>query len=442
MKLETQKRKDCMLHASRFTFHEKGFVGLYLTIVVLVLMIGILASIGFGVLAQQKIIQNMTQGAQAYFAAESGAEDALLRLKKGLNACSPAGPPPCANTLGVGDTTAKIDISDLVGGARTITSEGDLQDRFRTVQVVYELSSTGVGFFYGAQVGDGGIQLQNSSKIIGNVFSNGNFVHESIAQASGTVQVASAGNKITGALDGGDEVLGDAYAGICENSNIAGVFYGLSQTGCTFSSFVLQSPPSPIPLPISSTDIATWKAEAEAGGPPIIGPYTRSSGTSSLGPIKIIGDMIIQNTAELVVTGTIWVTGNVTIQNSAKVRLSPGYGTTSGMIIADGVITLENNTVSSGSGQAGSYLMYLSTYPGVPSPSSALVIKNFAVADILYTTNGFVQIDNNADLREVTAYGVRLQNNAELTYEIGLGSAVFTSGPGGGWAVTSWHEIE
>jgi len=430
MKLETQKRKDC-----------KGFVGLYLTIVVLVLMIGIIASIGFGVLAQQKIIQNMTQGAQAYQAAESGIEDALLRLKKGLNACKPSGSPPCANTLQVDNATSTVDISDLVGGARTIIGEGDLQDRFRTVQVVYELSSTGVGFFYGAQVGDGGIDLDNSGRIIGNVFSNGNLVHENTAQVTGTVQIASAGNKIMGELDGGDEILGDAYVDICENSNIVGIFYGLSQTGCTFSSFILQSPPSPIPFPISSTDIANWKAEAEAGGT-TLGPYTRDSGTSSLGPIKITGDMIIKNTAELVVTGTIWVTGNVTIQNSAKVRLDPGYGTTSGMIIVDGVITLENNTVSSGSGQAGSYLMYLSTYPGTPSPSSALIIKNFAVADILYTTNGFVQIENNTDLREVTAYGVRLQNSAELTYEIGLGSTLFTSGPSGGWTVTSWKEIE
>ena len=112
------------------------------------------------------------------------------------------------------------------------------------------------------------------------------------------------------------------------------------------------------------------------------------------------------------------------------------------MIIADGVITLENNTVFSGTGEAGSYLMYLSTYPGIPSASSALIIRNFAVADILYTTNGFVQFENNTDLREVTAYGLRLKNNAELTYEAGLASTIFTAGPSGGWTMKSWKEIE
>ena len=112
------------------------------------------------------------------------------------------------------------------------------------------------------------------------------------------------------------------------------------------------------------------------------------------------------------------------------------------MIIADGIITLENSSVSSGSGQAGSYLMYLSTYPGIPSPSAAMILKNFAKSDILYTTNGFVEFENNADLREVTAYGLRLKNSAELTYELGLQSTAFTSGPGGGWVVTSWKEIE
>jgi hypothetical protein len=393
-------------------------------------MIGILASIGFGVLAQQKIIQNMTQGAQAYFAAESGAEDALLRLKKGLNTCSPAGPPPCVNTLGVGATTAKIDISDLVGGARTITSEGDLQDRFRTVQIVYELSSTGVGFFYGAQVGDLGIVMENNSQIIGNVFSNGNLNLTGNALITGTVKISGAGNQ----LSGGD-IGGDAHVSTCINASISGMLYAVTSSGC--GAFVSQSAPAPIPLPIPNATIDAWKTDAQAGGI-TTGDYNRSSGTSTLGPQKIVGNMIVQNSAQLILTGTVWVTGTVTIQNDARVRLDSGYGTTSGVLIADGTITLQNNSISSGSGQAGSYLMYLSVSLADP----AIVIKNNAIVNILYASNQFVQVENNAAMREITGNGLRIKNNATVTYEIGLGSAVFTSGPGGGWAVTSWHEIE
>src|SRR3989344_6600483 len=89
---------------------QKGMIGLYLTIVVLVLMIGIIASIGFGVLIQQKIIQNMTQSAQSYYAAESGVEDALLRLTNGMSWLSPY-------TFSVGNNSTEVTISAfLLGG--------------------------------------------------------------------------------------------------------------------------------------------------------------------------------------------------------------------------------------------------------------------------------------------------------------------------------------
>ena len=423
-----------MKHMS-FIKNEKGVIGLYLAIVVMVFAMGMIASVSFGIFTQQQIIRNIVQSSQAHYAAESGVEDALLRLRNGMNWLS-----PYSISFWTGSSSTVNIVEDPLTGVRTITVEGDSTNRIRNTEVVFEQTSTGVGFFYGAQVGEGGIELQNSSKIIGNVFSNGDILHQNTAQIAGTAQIAEAGNEITGDGDGGVEVTGDLYADHCEDSTVGGIFYGMTHSGCTFSSFVLQTPPASVPFPITQSQIDTWKTEAEVGG--TIGSYARSSGTSSLGPVKIDGNLTIQNTAQLVVTGTLWVTGNITIQNSAQVRLDPGYGTTSGMIIADGVITLENDSISSGSGQSGSYLMYLSTYPGIPSTSAALIFKNSARTDIVYTTNGFVEFENNSALREVTAYGLRLKNSAELAYELGLQSTAFTSGPGGGWTVTSWKEIE
>src|SRR3989344_7812457 len=98
-------------------FHlEEGFVGLYLTIVVLMLMLGIITSIGFGVLSQQRIMQNIVQSAQAYAAAESNIEDVLIRLVNGQNVCNPPGSPPCSSTLLVSSASADIAISDIVAG--------------------------------------------------------------------------------------------------------------------------------------------------------------------------------------------------------------------------------------------------------------------------------------------------------------------------------------
>ncbi len=415
-----------------FLHKEKGFVGLYLAILMLLLMMGILASIAFGVLTQQRIIRNTTQSAQAYFAAESGVEDALIRLANGQNVCDPPGNPPCSNSFVIDDSIVNIAVSDILAGARTITVEGDLKNRFRKVQIVYEISATTPGFFYGAQVGDLGIIMENSSRIIGNVFSDGTITGAGSSRIEGTVKVAGPGNEISDS-----EITGDAYVDVCEDSSIAGTLHAVTNSGCTDYVSLTSSgaPPNPIPMPIPIAQVDAWKLEAEAAG--TIGSQTFSSGIVSLGPIKINGDLTVSNTAELKIMGTLWVTGKVTISNSAKVHLDSSYGSLSGMVISNGQIILENSSISSGSGDSGSYLMYLSTSATDP----AITIKNSAQVDILYSTDQRIQVENSAAMREITGYGLRIKNSATVTYEIGLQDAAFTSGPGGGWAVTSWKEI-
>jgi len=150
--------------------------------------------------------------------------------------------------------------------------------------------------------------------------------------------------------------------------------------------------------------------------------------------------MTIEGGATLTVTGTIFVTGEIKIQNNfTRVRLDLAYGSTSGVIISDDLITLQDGTVAEGSGQPGRYLMYLSTSSLTP----ALIVQNAGTtADIVYTSNGEIRIQDAPNLREIIGYRLHLQNNADITYEVGLASSVFTSGPGGGWVVTSWKEIE
>ena len=149
--------------------------------------------------------------------------------------------------------------------------------------------------------------------------------------------------------------------------------------------------------------------------------------------------MIIQDKAKLYIIGTIWVTGTITIQNQSVVRLDQeAYGSLSGVLIGDGVITLQNAAKALGTGEEGSYLLIISTN----TSDSALTIQDSFEADILFTPNGWIVIQNTADTREVTGYGIHLKNNAEIIYEMGLEDTSFTSGPGGSWKVTSWKEIE
>ncbi|MEK7510564.1 MAG: hypothetical protein AAB567_03390 [Patescibacteria group bacterium] len=407
---------------------QKGFVLLSVIVLMIIILLGIGISISSLTFRGQYAAQNLKRSLQAYFSAEAGIEDALLRLSKAMSWSSPY-------TISVEGTSVQVTISNMVGGARTITGKGDDSARIRKVQTVYAISSSSHGFFYGAQVGDAGIEMENNSQIIGNVFSNGNIIAQPGSQITGTAKVAGAGHRIERATIGND-----AFVDICQNSSIGDELHANSQTGCSYGSLItLGSPPSPEPLPISNTQISAWKTDAETGGV-ISGDYNLSgSSTASLGPKKIIGNLIVQNNAILTITGTLWVTGNVDIKNNAQVRLYGAiYDTLSGVIISDGMITLQNDSISSGSGQPGSYLMYLST----ASLNPALEFKNNAKADILYTSNGWAEIENNAALKEITAYGLRIENNATVTYESGLADAVFSSGADAGWSVTSWKEVE
>ncbi len=142
---------------------NKGFVAILVTIIILVAMITISHSVSGLVIAQHRISADVLKSTQAYLAAESGIEDILLRFEKNENWSTPY-------TLNVGGATTTVDISDIVGGTRTVTSEGDLADRIRKLQLVYQITADEISFRYGAQVGDGGMEMDNNSRIKGQCF--------------------------------------------------------------------------------------------------------------------------------------------------------------------------------------------------------------------------------------------------------------------------------
>ena len=374
----------------------------------------------------QRIVTNARLSLQSLYIAESGIEDALLRLKKGTSFTNPL-------LVSVGSGQAQTTISDLIGGSRTILATGTLASRTRKVRAVYAIDSLTPSFFYGAHIGAGGLVMDNLSKVTGNVFSNGNIQASSGTQITGTATVAGA-NTISSAVIGQD-----AYVESCVNSSVGGTLHATTQSGCTFGSLTSSGLPiSSVPLPISEAKIDQWKQDALAGGV-ISGDYTLSGTQSAtLGPKKIQGNLTLQNFAQLTLSGTLWATGNINVGNSAEVRLAPSYGTLSGIVVSDGQTVLQNNSISAGSTQQGSYLMYLST----SSLAQAVVSKNNVTADVLYASQGGVTVENNFQLREITGYSVHLKNSATITHDIGLQSATFVSGPAGGWRVQSWKEVE
>ncbi|MBI1888927.1 MAG: hypothetical protein HYS15_03310 [Candidatus Spechtbacteria bacterium] len=410
--------------------NKQGIIALLIVLVTMFIGSALAFASVFVSLNQAKGVKNIAYSYESIYASEAGVEDALLRVLDSTKKLPSTNP----YTLLVGNASASTTIGNILGGARTIVSEGSRLGRVRKVGATLVLDTANGSFFFGAEVGDAGLTMQNGSKVNGNVFSNGPVIAGPNTSITGTVRVAKNGNKLKEAVVGKD-----AQVDICENSTISGVLTVRTNTGCTSASTtLLVGEIATSSLPVTQAQVDGWKSDAASGGT-IVGNYTLDgSNQASLGPKKIQGNMEIKNSAKLTITGTLWVTGEITIQNSAQVRLDSSYGSTSGVVVSDDEIILKDESISSGSGQAGSYLLYVSA----TSKDPALIIQNNAQADILFTLNGWVEVRNNTHVREVTGYGVRLLNNAELTYETGLNNTSFSSGPSAGWSVGSWKETK
>jgi len=241
----------------------------------------------------------------------------------------------------------------------------------------------------------------------------------------------------------GQDGIGDAHAHTVNNSIISGNLFCQTGTGNN-KSCTSKTDPSAQSFPVSDANIDEWKNDAEAGVV-INGNYVIYDETDSVGPAKINGDLTIDNNANLILTGTIWVTGNIYISNNAGVSLDPGYATAGGILLSDGYISLSNNVVFSGSGQANSYLLLLTTSD---CPQSAYCEGNYAIdvqnnvdTVVLNAQKGTINFSNNAGANAGVAKTLNLQNNSTITYISGLADLSFSSGPSGGYEIDYWKEV-
>jgi len=229
----------------------------------------------------------------------------------------------------------------------------------------------------------------------------------------------------------------NAHANTINHSTITGnaYFQTIANSTVTGTQYPNSADPAPASLPLSEASIEGWKAQAEEGG--ILNEdYILDGGAvASLGPQKIVGDLTISNGADLTITGTIFVTGNISIFNNAKVRLGANYSTNSGLLVTDGTVNVANGCVFYGSSD-NTYLLVLSTKSG-----QAINISNNSQTALFYAANGAIDVSNNAILKELTGYQIHLNNGAEVIYESGLASVLFSSGVSGSWQITRWEEV-
>lgn len=370
--------------------YEAGQAMMIATIFFLVISITIVFGLVGPIARQQKMSYQALTSRQSYFLAEAGMEDVVFRLKNGTSVSS-------TEVLSLGGSSATTVTTDT-GEGKTVVATGVVKQLLRKVESDLILGE-GVAFHYGIQIGTGGFVLSNNAGVNGNVYSNG-----SISGQNGSF------------------ITGDALA----IGSVVGVDVGGdTETGVESADF-----------PITDQQIADWKSEAEAGG--VVSSQTISDTTSALGPKKISGNLNLDNGARLTVTGTLWITGNLVLNNNSQIILSGSYGSGDGVIVVDGTSTFSNGASMEGSGTTGSYLMLLTT----SASGNAISLSNNAGGVILYAPNGTIQISNNASLTQLVAKTVSLSNNAIIDYEQGIINAGFTNGPGGGYSVVSWKEVQ
>ncbi|MBU4338521.1 hypothetical protein KKB43_05550 [Patescibacteria group bacterium] len=440
---------------------SRGFAGIIALLTVCSLVLILTFSLSASLFTKKQISKNLYNSLKSYYLAESGTEDAIVRVLKNYN----YGP---TNIFTLDGSTIDQNISES-GNTTTIDVSSSYLNNVRKLTSSLTVTTTAVSFYYGVQVGEGGLTMGNNALVIGNIYSNG-IVTGGGSVITGDVIVAN-GMALSGIV-----VKGNVKANSIVSSKICGDAY-YQNIDATSTNF-LNSPTSPtcsLPLtsgtahpgstdmpvetmPITIDTIRSWEEDAEAGGVYSDAAHCNPQVNISIGPAKLNCNLTGANGIKITLTGTLWVNGNIILPNNVIVELSSGYGDNSGVIIADnignetvnGVITTSNNAIicgsngyNSGSGTCNvsneTYIMFLSTHSGA---TNAINISNNATGAIFYAFAGIANVANNASIKEVTAYKLILANNATVTYESGLENATFSSGPGGGWEIISWNETE
>lgn len=427
-----------------YTELNKGQAMMVATILFLVVSITIVFGLVGPILKQQKITSNLAFSRQSYFLAEAGIENVIQKFKTGKLVAP-------TETLTLDGNTVTITTSDTLDG-KEIIAEGEVRDLFRTLRAEILLGS-GVSFHYGVQAGNGGLIMENSSSVSGNVYSNGsvtgdgpanNIIRGSVVSAgpTGRFYNAHATSSVFAHTIDTATIDRDAHYQVILNSTVSG------------SSFPGSAVQATATMPISDGKIEEWKQAAAAGGT-ISSPCPyQINDEVTIGPVKINCDLEIRgNNYTITLAGNVWVNGNITVVNSPTIRVDPSFGSRGVAIIADkptapttsGIISLQNSAIFEGSGTPGSHVMFISQNRSAESGGTAVAInvQNTISGDLLvYAAHGEVKLQNNISLKEVAAYKIRLQNYSNVIYETGITNLLFESGPSGGYEVISWREIE
>jgi hypothetical protein len=346
-----------------------SYKGGYILILQAVIFIAIAIVIGVGminpILSDYASIRAFTHSKQAFLAADSTMNEAFYRFKTGKNM-------PPSITLDFASSSATVNVIDISGGKR-LNVVAESSNFYRETELDLQFG-TGVSFHYGIQTGRGGFEMNNSSSIIGNVFSSGpisgsgNMIYGDVISAS-----------TTGLVDG-IHATGTIMAHTIKNSTADKDAYYMVRTNTTVGGTAYPNSPDQddVPMPISDAQIAEWEGHAEAGGiftqancdsfSAVTNTCTLTT-SKAIGPVKIPFNLKIKSSSAVItLRGQVWVVGNITTETGPKIKMDPLLGPLSVAFIADdpanraskGVIDVGQTTVFEGNSGVRSYIFMIS----------------------------------------------------------------------------------
>lgn len=424
----------------KFINYYKGQAILSAVVFLALLSLIIVFGSSSSALKETKMTRDFVVSQKSYFLAESGVEDLAYRVMTARHYDT-------NETLTLNGNSTVTSISGL-GGEKQIVSSSNIYNLVRRTEIDL-VNGSSIAFHYGVQAGQGGFDLQNSSFIDGNVYSNGPIQGANSNLITGDVVSAGAGGSV-----GGVHTNGSVYGHTISNSTIGGDAHYVNISGSTVSGILYPNSPDMSfgNMPISDDQISQWETDVSASVINSPCPYTISSANKTLGSVTINCDLIIKNSSTLTLTGPIWIKGNLTVNNSSIIKIDPSLGANSVAIIVDNPgnhltgseVDFSNSVQFLGTGVSGSYILVISQNSSAENGGNedAISIGNSVTGNLLlYASHGNIDIQNSVSLKEVTAYEISLKNSAQVIYETGLANLIFSSGPSGGYSIDIWQEV-
>jgi hypothetical protein len=440
---------------SSYSSHQQGVVATLTLFGVTAVVLAIMSTLALVSIGELKMSQQGDTLEQTFYAAEAGLNEALYRLITN----------PALASQSYQTEDYQVDLSILPNPdnpyQRIVRSQAtDSQGRVRTVQVIANTSSFGSGFDYAVQGGAGGVYLDNNSLVIGGIYSNGDILPAS-GGARGNIQgdvwaadfhqiqrVNVTGNAHANTILDSD-IQSHAFYQNIDNQTLVGGQPCPNQL-CHASS----SNPEIKDFPVSAADVQLWKDDIDALADtlepnPDDCPQSYSQGfycvttNGQLGNQKINGGFYVGNGATLTLTGNLWVTGDIMLDNNGTIQIDPALGGVSLVVIADGIIDINNNYIIQNSGVLGSFVLMLSMNPSHDLSAPAIYASNNSDSIIFAALQGMLKVKNNGNLNAAVAETLYLEPNAQVTYDPLLSFFIISSGGGNtvGTALGSWQEL-